>query len=98
MAITIRAPGGAAPRVVAVAVAPVVAPSKWHARRLEDEVAPEFGGGGGLLELGTGQQGADDIHNTLIRDRTWCGYSGCGGNGGAPYSGRPCSKYYQCNG
>jgi hypothetical protein len=39
MAITIRAPGGAAPRVVAVAVAPVVAPSKWHTRRLEDEVA-----------------------------------------------------------
>ncbi|RCV18733.1 hypothetical protein SEVIR_3G340200v4 [Setaria viridis] len=88
MAIVIRAPGT---RVAAAGS--LDRSSKWHGRRLEDEVAPEFGGGGLLAALGAGQ--GQISYEALEKDRAACG-DRCAGKG-APYT-RPCTYREQCRG
>ena len=69
--------------------APAGTSSRWQ-RRLEDEVAPEFGG----LLLGADQ--GHISYDTLNKGRAACGDS-CAAKGGKPYT-RPCTYQEQCRG
>ena len=80
--------GGGGGRMVIVR-APAGTSSRWQ-RRLEDEVAPEFGG----LLLGADQ--GHISYDTLNKGRAACGDS-CAAKGGKPYT-RPCTYQEKCRG
>ncbi|PUZ67544.1 hypothetical protein GQ55_3G444200 [Panicum hallii var. hallii] len=78
-------------RAVAAAAGAAPVDSEWLRRRLEDEVAPEFGG---MLAQGANQPYI--IYKGLNKDRQACGGRGCAA-AGASYT-RPCTYADRCRG